>query len=121
MSILARIRTGLWLGLTACLLVGAAPLPAEAFLSARALALSGSPVADPAGLESVAINPAGVYRHRTRLQLDVLGVSTQVHNNSFTVGDYNRYSGAFLDDSLRSIFKFAPQKHPVYIDPVGEI
>jgi hypothetical protein len=99
MSLIARTRVGLHLGLAAYLLMWAAPVSAEAFLSARALALAGSPVADPVGLESVAINPAGVHRHRSRLQLDVLGVSTQVHNNSFTVGDYNRYSGAFLDDS----------------------
>jgi len=98
MNIFARARTRLGLGIAACLLFCTAPQPAEAFLSARVLALAGSPVADPVGLESVAINPAGLHRLGSRLQLDLLGVSTQVHNNSFTVGDYNRYSGAFLDD-----------------------
>jgi hypothetical protein len=99
MNLFARSRTQRRLGVTACLLFCLAPAPAEAFQSARALALAGSPVADPVGLESVAINPAGLQRHQTRLQLDLLGISTQVHNNSFTIGDYNRYSGAFLDDS----------------------
>ena len=99
MNIFARARTRLCLGIAACLLFCVAPQPAEAFLSARALALAGSPVADPVGLESVAINPAALHRLGSRLQLDLLGVSTQVHNNSFTIGDYNRYSGAFLNYS----------------------
>ena len=74
------------------------PQNAAAFVSARALALAGSAVADPYGVEAALYNPAGVYRKNARIHLDLLGVSTQIYNNSFSVSDYNRYSGAYLSD-----------------------
>jgi len=85
-----------------CLLLVAGialPVTATAGISARSLALGGSVVADARGTEAVAWNPAGVYMHGARPQLDLFAVSTQVQNNSFSIGDYNRYTGAYLDDA----------------------
>ncbi len=85
-----------------CLLLVAGialPVTATAGISARSLALGGSVVADARGTEAVAWNPAGVYMRGARPQLDLFAVSTQVQNNSFSIGDYNRYTGAYLDDA----------------------
>lgn len=83
----------LWIALFAC------RSEAWAYLNARALALSGSLAACRGSLEAVHLNPAAAFREASRNQLELVGVSTQVRNNSFSVSDYNRYSGAYLSDA----------------------
>jgi hypothetical protein len=66
--------------------------------SARALAMASSMVSQPYGLEAVAWNPAGIYAASHPLQFDLFGVGARIRNNSFTIDDYNRYTGATLSD-----------------------
>jgi hypothetical protein len=89
------------IGLSLCLvaLPFASRAQAQSHPSARALALGGSVVAEAAGLDAVAWNPAGVFRQAGHIQFDLVGISTQVHNNSFSVNDYNRYTGAVLSEA----------------------
>lgn len=73
--------------------------PAHAYLNARALALSGTLSAWQGGVDAVHLNPAAAYREGERRQLEVAGLSARAVNNSFTVRDYNHYSGAYLTES----------------------
>jgi hypothetical protein len=50
-------------------------------------------------VEAVHLNPASAYREGTRRQLELAGLSASAVNNSFTVRDYNRYSGAYLSEA----------------------
>ena len=80
----------------AALFIGLLWIPAaHAAPSARSLALSGSLVAGAYGLDAADVNPAGVYVQGGH-QLDLFALSSIAHNNSFTISDYNRYSGAYL-------------------------
>lgn len=74
----------------------ASPVCAQGQQSARALSLAGSVVAQPVGSEAVAWNPAALYSNPHALDLNVVGFGTRIRNNSFTIGDYNRYTGATL-------------------------
>lgn len=73
--------------------------PAHAYLNARALALSGSLAGCQGGVSAVHLNPASAYRAGSRRQLEVAGLSARAVNNSFTINDYNRYTGAYLSDA----------------------
>lgn len=93
----SRILT-IAMSLTACLITAESSV-AQGQQSARALAMGGSLVANARGIEAVAQNPAGVLRRPSGLELDLLGLSTRVENNSFSLGDYNRFTGADLSDA----------------------
>lgn len=78
---------------------GVQPAFAQGEQSARALALAGSIVAQPVGPEAVPWNPAALQFGTHGFELNLLGMGTRVRNNSFTIGDYNRYTGATLSDA----------------------
>ena len=84
--------------LTACLTI-ADTAHAQGQQSARSLALGGSLVANARGVEAVAWNPAGVLRRTSGLELDLVGLSTRVENNSFSLREYNRFTGAHLNEA----------------------
>lgn len=66
--------------------------------TARTLAMGGSTIALASGVHAAKTNPANLalsgYRNSG---LELVGLSTAVHNNAFTLDDYNEYTGAYLD------------------------
>jgi hypothetical protein len=98
---LARRRFELPAAIVMSMALAACPAWAQTHESARAMALGGSLVAQPTGLDAVWWNPAAIdlKRYAEGFRFDVVGLHTDVENNSFTVSDYNRYSGAVLSDA----------------------
>ncbi len=68
--------------------------------SARSLAMSGAMTALGSGVDAAKYNPAilGLQGH-SPLQVQLLGFGINVSNNSFTLDDYNKYTGATLSAS----------------------
>ena len=71
--------------------------------SARALAMGGAQVGLARGVDAGKLNPAnlGLIDYR-RTGIEFFGVGLIVKNNSFTLDDYNKYSGAILTDGDKS-------------------
>ncbi|MEW6049758.1 MAG: DUF5723 family protein [Candidatus Zixiibacteriota bacterium] len=67
--------------------------------SARSVAMGGAHLGLARGVEAGRYNPANLgLTGYNRSGLEIVGVGANVANNSFTLSDYNRYSGAFLTD-----------------------
>lgn len=71
--------------------------------SARSLAMGGAFTGLATGVNAAKFNPAnlGLDGYR-RTGLEIVSLSADVNNNSFTLGDYNRFTGAFLTDADKS-------------------
>lgn len=71
--------------------------------SARALAMGGAHTALAKGVDAGKFNPAnlGLVDYR-QTSVEFFGVGLIVKNNSFTLDDYNTYSGAILSDADKS-------------------
>jgi len=71
--------------------------------SARSLALGGAMTALANGVDATRYSPAnlGLNTH-TPFQLELVSVGLNISNNSFTLDDYNQYSGAILSTSDKS-------------------
>ena len=68
--------------------------------SARSLALSGSMTALASGVDAARYNPANLgLQGNSSLQIELLSAGFNVSNNSFTLDDYNKYTGATLSAS----------------------
>jgi hypothetical protein len=71
--------------------------------SARATAMGGSFIGLAKGVYAPLYNPANVgladYRE---FGIEAVGIGARISNNSFTLNDYNNYSGAILDDNDKS-------------------
>jgi len=95
---------------------------AQGHESARALALGSSVVAQPAGLDAVYWNPAAINLHRQAqgLRMNLIGLHTRVVNNSFTVSDYNRYTGAVLDDDDKAYILSRVPESGLRLDAVAD-
>ncbi len=65
--------------------------------SARSVAMGGAHIGLASGIEAAKYNPAnlGLSNHRYT-GLELVGIGANVSNNSFTLSDYNKYTGAFL-------------------------
>jgi hypothetical protein len=79
--------------------------------SARSVAMAGAYTGLAAGVDAARYNPANLglseYRQYT---IEIVGAGANVSNNSFTLGEYNRYSGAILSDAdKRDILSKVPQ------------
>ena len=84
------------LGIT--LLTGG-PLFAWGESNPRAMAMGGAYTALSLGNEASAHNPANLGLSINRpFTLDIVSVGLAVKNNSFSLADYNKYTGQFLDD-----------------------
>ena len=72
-------------------------LTAATLPSARSLAMSGSYTALARGVDAARFNPAnlGFVSHRQN-GIEFIGVGVNISNNSFSLGDYNNYTGAVL-------------------------
>jgi hypothetical protein len=96
--------------LSVMLIFGAAQSLASGQSNPRALAMGGAYTALAFGLEASAYNPAnlGLSMNR-RFTLDFVGVGVDLKNNSFSLDDYNSYTGKFLtDDDKESIIHKIP-------------
>jgi Family of unknown function (DUF5723)/F plasmid transfer operon, TraF, protein len=73
---------------------------ANATSSARSLAMGGAYTALAKGAEAALYNPAnlGLREHR-ETGIHLAGVGADVNNNSFSLNDYNSYTGQFLTDA----------------------
>ena len=63
----------------------------------RGVAMGGAYIGLAKGVDAARFNPANlglIDYHNTSLEL--VGVGASITNNSFTLGDYNKYTGAFL-------------------------
>lgn len=92
---LALLLVGLLLSVSA----GAAGLS-----SARAVAMGGAHIGLAKGVYASLYNPAnlGFASHR-ETGLEIAGAGVELENNSFTLKDYNKYTGAVLSDDDKSV------------------
>jgi len=82
------------------LLLTAGPLLAWGESNPRAMAMGGAYTALSLGNEASAHNPANLGLSINRsFTLDIVSVGLAVKNNSFSLSDYNEYTGQFLDDN----------------------
>ena len=82
----------------------AAAGPARAQGEVRALGMAGALTAAARGLDAVAWNPANLALDRPRgWELNLFSFAVDLHNNSFTLDRYNRYTGAELTDADKAL------------------
>jgi len=98
-------RAGRWIGLclftlvlTLMLIATLAPgSAASGQSSARSIALAGAYTGLATGVEAARYNPANLgLGDRRNSELQLVGVGVNLTNNSLTLDDYNRYTGAVL-------------------------
>jgi len=87
--------------MTALLLLAAPPdLSAQVHSSARSAAMGGAYTALARGADAAKYNPANLglnsYQQRS---IEIASVGVNISNNSFTLSDYNQYTGAVLSTS----------------------
>jgi len=85
---------------------------ADGLASARSVAMAGAYTGLASGVDAARYNPANLglsgYQQYT---LEIVGAGANVSNNSFTLGEYNRYTGAVLTDAdKRDILSKVPQE-----------
>ncbi|MCX6829123.1 MAG: hypothetical protein NT002_07535 [candidate division Zixibacteria bacterium] len=93
--------------ITIMLLILLALMPAAAFpiglSSARAMAMGGAYIGLAKGVYAPLYNPANIglsgYR---QAGLELAGIGAEISNNSFTLSDYNSYTGAILTENDKS-------------------
>ena len=68
--------------------------------SARSMAMSGAYIGLAAGVDAARYNPAnlGLDSYRSR-GIELLGLGVNMNNNALSLSDYNRYTGAVLQQS----------------------
>lgn len=96
-------RTGTHCLMTGIILIGlslvvaASTSLAAGQSSARSVAMGGAHLGLAKGVDAARYNPAnlGLTSHRST-GVELVGVGANISNNSFTLSDYNKYTGAFL-------------------------
>lgn len=88
------------LALLTALLFLMVPAGANGQSSARSMAMGGAHIGLASGFDAAVYNPAnlGLNNHR-QTGLQFAGVGASITNNSFSLDDYNKYTGAVLTDS----------------------
>jgi len=82
----------------------AGPLFAWGESNPRAMAMGGAYTALAVGLDASAANPANLGLSKNRsFTLDLFSVGLSVKNNSFSLSDYNEYTGQFLTDEDKNV------------------
>ncbi len=90
-----------WVLVVICLSLVAMLLASNALASgqssARSVAMGGAHIGLASGVDAARYNPAnlGLTSHRNTA-IEFVGVGANISNNSFTLSDYNKYTGAFL-------------------------
>ncbi|MDH3892046.1 MAG: DUF5723 family protein [candidate division Zixibacteria bacterium] len=86
------------LGVTLLLLAGSALAGGQS--SARSMAMSGAYMSLASGVDAARYNPANLgFQEYRQTGLELVGVGVNIANNSISLGDYNRYTGAILTDA----------------------
>jgi len=79
--------------------LAAGPIFAWGESNPRAMAMGGAYTALGFGHEAAGYNPANLGLSKTNsFSLDIFSVGVSLKNNSFSLADYNKYTGAFLSD-----------------------
>jgi len=72
--------------------------------AARAVAMGGAHMGLASGVYAPLYNPANIGLQEYReIGLELAGVGVQIKNNSFTLEDYNNYTGAVLSEEDKSV------------------
>lgn len=83
----------------AIIALAAGPLYAWGESNPRAMAIGGAYTALALGLEAPAYNPANLGLSKNHsFSIDLFSVGVNIKNNSFSLHDYNTYTGQFLSD-----------------------
>lgn len=68
--------------------------------SARSMAMSGAYMSLASGVDAARYNPANLgFQKYRQTGLELVGLGVNISNNSISLGDYNRYTGAVLTDA----------------------
>lgn len=71
--------------------------------SARSMAMSGAYMSLASGVDAARYNPANLgFQEYRQNGLELVGLGVNISNNSISLGDYNRYTGATLTDADKS-------------------
>ncbi len=71
--------------------------------TARALGMGGAFSGLAGGVDAVRYNPANLgFADYQKKSVELFGIGVNISNNSFTLDDYNNYTGAFLTDGDKS-------------------
>ncbi|MFH2035783.1 MAG: DUF5723 family protein [Candidatus Zixiibacteriota bacterium] len=90
--------------ITIIILVSLAAIASAGGLSsAKAVAMGGAQMGLAEGVYAAIYNPAnlGLSSHQ-QTSLELAGAGIEFHNNSFSLDDYNKYNGSFLNDDDKS-------------------
>lgn len=80
--------------------LGSSKIFAQGNSSARAVALGSAYTSLATGIDAARYNPANLgFESHQKNGLELAGVGANIHNNSFTLNDYNKYTGAYLTDA----------------------
>lgn len=86
------------------LCLAAVSVNAGGLSSARAVGMGGAQMGLARGVSAPLYNPANIglseYRENS---IELAGAGVQIMNNSFTLADYNEYTGAILTDNDKSV------------------
>lgn len=81
----------------------AGPTVGQITSSARSMAMGGAFTGLATGVQAAKYNPANLgLSGYQRTGFELVGLGASIVNNSFTLGDYNQYTGAFLTDGDKS-------------------
>ncbi len=84
---------------TALFALTALPVSGQGISSARSVALGSAGISLAKGADAARLNPANLGFSEYQLKgVEFVGVGANISNNSFTLSDYNKYTGAFLTD-----------------------
>jgi len=100
-----EVRTFLFslLILGALLMLLSTSVKAQGNSSARAVALGSAYTSLASGIDAARFNPANLgFSSHQKNGLEIAGVGANVTNNSFTLNDYNKFTGAYLTDEDKS-------------------
>jgi hypothetical protein len=86
------------------LLMASGSLFARSESNPRAMAMAGAYTALSTGVEAALYNPAnlGLSKNPT-LSMKLMGFGIKMKNSSFSLSDYNKYNGQFLDDHDKAV------------------
>jgi len=97
-----RVTTATWslaVLIATLILLWSYPVMAGGSSSARSVAMGGAHIGLAKGVDAAKYNPANLGLTDYRLNnLELAGIGASIANNSFTLDDYNTYTGAFLTD-----------------------
>ena len=107
-------KTSLKIAITtlSILLLSVSPIFAWGQSHPRAMGMAGAYTALGNGFEATAYNPANLGLSNNRsFSLDLVGFGLSLKNNSFSLADYNKYTGQFLDnDDKQDILNRIPSE-----------